>query len=193
MIKQVPAAAFLSMAVVMLARHSAAFSPQGASMTPPAREISNGQLRATLYLPDAERGFYRSTRFDWSGVIASVEFKGHQYYGPWFTKTDPAVRDFIYKGPDIIASGQSAVVGPAEEFSRPQGYDAAKPGETFVKIGVGVLRKTDDTNYSGYANYAIVDSGKWSVTKQANAVETVQTLSDPSGYGYEYRKTVRAI
>jgi hypothetical protein len=159
---------------------------------PPESVISNGQISVKLYLPDADRGFYRSTRFDWSGVIASLEFQGHQYYGPWFTGTDPAVRDFIYKGTDIIASAQSAVVGPAEEFSRPQGYNTAKPGETFVKIGVGVLRKPDDTNYSGYANYAIVDSGKWSVTKQADAVETVQTLADPaSGYGYEYRKTVR--
>jgi hypothetical protein len=179
---------------VALSRHPEAGQSQAAPMPPPPpeAEISNGQIRAKLYLPDAERGFYRSTRFDWSGVIGSLEFNGHQYYGPWFTRTDPAVRDFIYKGTDIIASAQSAVVGPAEEFSRPQGYNTAKPGETFVKIGVGVLRKPDDTNYSAYANYAIVDSGKWSVTRQPDAVGFVQELNDPaSGYGYEYRKTVR--
>jgi len=187
--------AFLAFALTMpLSQDPAGGTSQTVTTSelPPTAEISNGLIRAKLYLPDANRGFYRSTRFDWSGVIASVEFNGHQYYGPWFTRTDPAVRDFIYKGTDIIASAQSAVVGPAEEFSRPQGYNDAKPGETFVKIGVGVLRKPDDTNYSGYANYAIIDPGKWSVTKQADAVETVQTLSDPaSGYGYEYRKTVR--
>jgi len=187
--------AFLAFALTMpLSQDPAAGTSQTVTTSelPPTAEISNGLIRAKLYLPDANRGFYRSTRFDWSGVIASVEFNGHQYYGPWFTRTDPAVRDFIYKATDIIASAQSAVVGPAEEFSRPQGYTDAKPGETFVKIGVGVLRKPDDTNYSGYANYAIIDPGKWSVTKQADAVETVQTLSDPaSGYGYEYRKTVR--
>src|SRR4051812_23989677 len=164
MIKQVPAAAFLSMAVVMLARHSAAFSPQGASMTPPAREISNGQLRATLYLPDAERGFYRSTRFDWSGVIASLEFKGHQFYGPWFTRSEPPVRDFIYRGEDIVAGAQSSMVGPAEEFQRPQGYTTAKAGGTFVKIGVGVLRKPDESDYSAYSPYEVADPGKWTVS-----------------------------
>src|SRR5262245_40273021 len=107
---------------------------QAPSQAPDA-QISNGQIRARLYLPDAQRGFYRSTRFDWSGVIASLEFQGHQYYAPWFTRTDPPVRDFIYRDSEIVASAQSSMVGPAEEFQRPQGYAMAKPGETFVKIG----------------------------------------------------------
>jgi hypothetical protein len=158
----------------------------------PEAEISNGQIRARLYLPDARRGFYRSTRFDWSGVIASLEFQGHQYYGPWFTRSDPSVRDFIYKGTDIVVSAQSGVVGPAEEFPRPQGYTTAKPGGTFVKIGVGVLRKPDESTYSAYNTYEIVDSGKWTVKSTADSVEFVQELTDAaSGFGYLYRKTVR--
>ena len=51
----------------------------------PQAEISNGVIHAKLYLPDAKTGFYRSTRFDWSGVISSLKFGGHNYYGPWFT------------------------------------------------------------------------------------------------------------
>ena len=27
----------------------------------------------------------------------SLEYKGHDFYGPWFTGTDPSVSDFIYK------------------------------------------------------------------------------------------------
>jgi hypothetical protein len=37
-------------------------------------------------------------------------------------------------------------MGPADEF-RPLGYDAAKPGGTFVKIGVGMLKRTDEKAY----------------------------------------------
>jgi hypothetical protein len=173
-------------------RASASIIMQTAQPQYPEAQISNGLITAKLYLPDAQRGFYRSTRFDWSGVISSLEYQGHRYYGPWFTKSDPPVRDFIYKDSDIITGAQSTMMGPAEEFSRPQGYTAAKPGGTFVKIGVGVLRKPDDTNYSGYANYEIVDPGKWSVKKNPDSVEFVQEVNDQSsGYGYVYRKTVR--
>jgi hypothetical protein len=160
--------------------------------TAPEAQISNGEIRAKLYLPDVDRGFYRSTRFDWSGIISSLQYKGHEYYGPWFTKSDPPVRDFVYKDSDIIVGAQSAVMGPAEEFQRPQGFAQAKAGGTFVKIGVGVLRKSGDASYSPYANYAIVDPGKWSVKKNADSVEFTQELNDAaSGFGYVYTKVVR--
>jgi hypothetical protein len=38
-------------------------------------------LHATVYLPDAANGFYRETRFDWSGVIGDLTSAGHSYYG----------------------------------------------------------------------------------------------------------------
>ena len=160
----------------------------------PQVEISNGLVRAKLYLPDAKAGFYRSTRFDWSGVISSLEFGGHNYYGPWFTKQDSAVRDFIYKDADIVVSAESGSMGPADEFQTPLGYDAAAPGGTFVKIGVGVLRKADNSAYSAFKKYELVDPGKWSVRKGADFVEFIQELTDPAtGYGYVYRKTLRLM
>lgn len=158
----------------------------------PQAEITNGPIHAKLYLPDAKTGFYRGTRFDWSGVIASLEFGGHNYYGPWFTKQDPAVRDFIYKDADIVVSAESGSMGPADEFQTPLGFDAAPVGGTFIKIGVGILKKTTTAPYSAFAKYELVDPGKWSVRKGADFVEFTQELNDPaSGYGYVYRKTVR--
>ena len=43
--------------------------------------IANKLLKATVYLPDAEKGFYRGTRFDWSGMVAQAEYKGHTFFG----------------------------------------------------------------------------------------------------------------
>jgi hypothetical protein len=161
----------------------------------PSAEISNGQIRAKLYLPDPKNGFYRSTRFDWSGVIGSLEYKGHEYYGTWFNRIDPKVHDFAYEGSEIVASPFTAMLGPGEEFQtngKALGWDEAKPGGTFIKIGVGVLRKPDESNYDRFKYYEIVDPGKWSVKKARDSVEFTQELSDPaSGYAYLYRKIVR--
>ena len=83
----------------------------------PQARLANGPLQVTVYLPNAQRGYYRGTRFDWSGVIQNLEYKGHRFYGPWYTKTDPHVRDFIYDGNDITAGPCSAIMGPVEEFT----------------------------------------------------------------------------
>src|SRR3954469_11667257 len=93
----------------------------------PQASISNGEIHAKLYLPDAAHGYYQGLRFDWSGVVASLEYKNHNYFGVWFPEYDPKRHD--------------AITGPVEEFGGDEGglgYNAAKPGDTFVKIGVGV-------------------------------------------------------
>lgn len=163
----------------------------------PGKRITNGIIRAKVDFPDPSKGFYRGTRFDWSGVIESLEFKGHNYYGPWFTRTDPKVRDFVYDGPDIVAGPCSAITGPVEEFSTngsALGFEDAKPGGTFVKIGVGVLRRPDDAKYSAYRLYEIVDHGEWGVEAKPDSVTFTHRLRDStSGYGYIYRKTVRLV
>ena len=163
------------------------------SSPPPQVQIASDQLIAQVCLPDAHNGFYQGTRFDWSGVISGLQFRGHQYYGPWFTKRLPTVLDYIDDGVEIVAGRQSAVTGPAEEFPQPQGFHTAIPGETFVKLGVGVLRKSADAPYSCYESYEIVDPGMWSVRSTAASVEFTHEVTDArTGCGYVYRKVVSA-
>jgi hypothetical protein len=159
----------------------------------PTSEITNGQIQALVYLPDAKNGYYRATRFDWSGVLYSLRYKGHEYYGPWFQKTDPTVHDFVYQGPEIVASPCTAIIGPVDEFA-PLGWEQAKAGGIFVKIGVGVLRKPDESKYDNYRLYEIIDSGKWMTQKGRESIEFTQEVTDSSsGYGYIYRKAVRLV
>lgn len=157
----------------------------------PQTQLDNGQIKVTVDPPDAAKGFYRGTRFDWSGVIENVEYRGHSYYGRWFQKTDPGVHDFVYRGADIVASLCTAITGPVEEFVE-LGYEDAKPGGTFVKIGVGALRKPDGGRYDHFHLYEIADPGKWSVRQGKDFVEFTQDLNDAaSGYAYVYRKVLR--
>ena len=154
--------------------------------------MARDQVRARIYLPDPKSGYYRGTRFDWSGVVHSLQYKGHDYYGPWFNKTNPTVHDFVYEGPDIIAGPCSAITGPVDEFA-PIGWEAAKPGGNFVKIGIGALRRPDEGGYvDNYTVYEIANPGKWTIHRNPDSIEFLQELADPSsGYAYLYRKTVR--
>lgn len=157
----------------------------------PSHQITNGDINATVYLPDAKNGFYRTTRFDWSGAIGSLRYKGHEYYGTWFSKiTD--IYDFGYEGPkkDVISADFTAMVGPAEEFGA-LGYNDVPPGGLFVKPGVGVLRR-DEANYNHSLPYPIANGGKWDVKRSRDAVEFTHTLNEPSiNFGYVYTKVVR--
>ncbi len=168
---------------VLFVLFAASASLAGAADFPQA-EITNGGggIRAKLLLPDAEHGYYRGTRFDWSGVIASLEYKGHNYFGQWFEKYDPKIHD--------------AIMGPVEEFRTNDsalGYDQAKSGETFIKIGVGVLRKPDEPAYKFSNTYEIVNGGKWSAQSFPDRVVFKHELTDASGIAYLYNKTVRLV
>jgi len=165
-----------------------------AAQSYPQTEISNGILRAQIYLPDAQKGFYRGMRFDWAGVIDSLEYKGHEYYGPFFEKFDPSVEDVSIGNP-VLAGVNSATTGPVEEFigkdGAALGFAEAKPGETFCKIGVGSLRKPDNAPYSSYRIYTIVDGGKRAIKSGADWVEFTQEVKCGSGYAFKYTKTIR--
>jgi hypothetical protein len=157
----------------------------------PSHQITNGVIRGSIYLPDAKNGFYKTTRFDWSGAIGSLNYKGHEYYGTWFSKiTD--IYDFGYEGPnkDVISADFTAMVGPAEEFGA-IGYADLPASGLFVKPGVGVLKR-DENNYNHSLPYPIANGGKWDVKRSRDAVEFTHTLTEPSiGFGYVYTKVVR--
>jgi hypothetical protein len=161
------------------------------AQTHPSHQITNGEITATVYLPDAKNGFYTTTRFDWSGAIGSLKYKGHDYYGTWWSKiTD--IYDFGYEGPnkDVISADFTAMVGPAEEFGA-LGYDDVPTGGLFVKPGVGALKR-DEMNYNHSRPYQIANGGKWDVKTSRDAVEFIHTLNEPSiGFGYVYTKVVR--
>ena len=153
-----------------------------AAQTPPFphADISNGLLKARVYLPDAEHGYYRGTRFDWAGVIPTLTYKGHEFFGQWFETYDPHLHD--------------AIMGPVEEFRGDDGalgYASAKVNGLFIKLGVGVLRKPDSEPYSFARTYPLVNPGKRIVRADNDRVEFEHELNDGEGYAYHYRKTLR--
>jgi hypothetical protein len=167
----------LTRALAVLALGGSLLAAQSAPAAYPEAEISNGQVRARLYLPDVERGYYRATRFDWSGVIASAEWNGHTYFGKWYAREhDPR--------------GHDAITGPVEEYD-PVGYEEARPGDLFVRIGVGAIRRPAEPAYRRFSTYDIADHGTWTINRGPDRIEFVHELGDSNGYAYVYRKIVR--
>lgn len=159
-----------------------ALAVTGATADFPEAEITNGVVTAKFHMPDAERGYYRGTRFDWSGQISSLRTLGHEYFGQWFERYDPKLHD--------------AIMGPVEEFMPGNGglgYADAAPDGTFIRIGVGVVRKPQEKQYQRFKTYEIVDPGKWQVHTGKDRIEFVHELDGKDGYAYRYTKTVRLV
>lgn len=144
---------------------------------PPSAEISNGMATMKLYLPDKDNGYYRATRFDWSGVIASLKWKGHEFFGQWKSTHDPLVHEDL-SGP------VEASVGPG------MGYEEAPAGGTFVRLGVGECEKPDNKEFEWAHTYKIVNNGTWKVDQGKGWIEFTQTLTTKNGWGYIYTKRI---
>lgn len=141
----------------------------------PKAKISNGVISAGIYLPDKDTGYYRATRFDWSGVVFKLVYEGHEYFGQWFPKYDPYLHD--------------AILGPVEEFAE-IGYAQAKVGGEFLKIGVGGLLKPEEKQYRRFGLYEISNPGIWYTKISHNKVDFTHEVNNVGGYSYKYNKTI---
>jgi hypothetical protein len=146
----------------------------------PQAQISNEHVVMKLYLPDKEKGYYRAARFDWSGIISSLEYNGHNYFGEWKPTHDPKANDNI--------------TGTVEAFrGNGLGFDEAAPGSEFMRIGVGMLEKQIDTVYYFNKNYKIIDFGKWTIEKGSDWIQFQHKLSSKAGWAYTYTKKITLL
>ncbi len=147
----------------------------------PKIELDNGEIRVSVFLPDPVHGYYRGTRFDWSGIIEYVDTIRHRFYAPLHAVHDPQRHD--------------SVSGPAEEFGmfEPMGFDEAGPGESFVKIGVGLLQKGNESEYRFDGNYGILEVGRWDIEHSSDRVEFRQDFVGERGWAYRYLKSIRLV
>ena len=144
-------------------------------MNLPKIKISTGKFDATFYAGDDDSTMsYLGTRFDRAGVSASIKFDGVEYFGKWTNQSDKTFHD--------------AISGAVEEFSQ-IGYDSAKVGDSFLKIGVGILQKDSDLPYNFRYTYPVINSGERVVEEIENGIKFLHTLQDAQ-YSYVYQKTI---
>lgn len=143
----------------------------------PHLEIANDQVTMKLCLPDPKKGFYRATRFDWSGIISSLKYKGHEYFGYWKDHHDPTFHEDL--------------CGPAESYLAPGlGFEDSTFDGRFIRIGVGILFSETKEPYEWNKTYMIIDHGEWEVENGDDWIQFKHTLKSDFGYGYVYTKKI---
>lgn len=149
----------------------------------PAVWVSNNVVQARSYLPGRPGSYYRGTRFVRCSMADEIKAGNTRFYGR------------LFHGSPHEPEGATHGCGPAEEFdldTPPPGFTGAAVGGTFLKIGVGVLRRTNDKPYNIGIAYEVADPGVWQVeTLATTGVVYRHTVKTPDGrYGTDYRHTL---
>ncbi|NJK86072.1 MAG: hypothetical protein HC906_09025 [Bacteroidales bacterium] len=136
-----------------------------------AIQLRNNRLKIEMDEPGEN---YRLTRFDWSGKIKQVTLDQEFTF---CTTEKPELFDHEIHGQGLY-----------NEFGidMPVGFDDCAVGDYFLKPGVGLLKKTDDTPYCFFKDYPM----KKSDIRYDVSDDRVKFIINPSGYrGYSFRIT----
>lgn len=152
-----------------------------AAATPPHAVLTNGVLRMTAFIPDLDCGFYRGFRFDRGLMLHDITAHGRRY-------------SMFFAEDGAAPTHHDAVTGPAEEFDieGPQTYEPAPVGGAFLKIGVGVLRRSGKGPYSFAKPCVLLDPGAWrTVVESPRELIVEHKAALPGGtYGYQLHRRV---
>ncbi len=142
--------------------------------------LNNGLLRVSVLLPDAQQGFYRAQRFEWSGMTWQLTYQGHTFFGPVQQVHNPEDRHH--------ARGLAEEFGFGTDFAPATGWEEAAPGEPFLKIGVGLEEKDEVEIYRFGHPYEMINTFDWEVRWGLTWIRFTQQVKDFNGYGYHYTK-----
>jgi hypothetical protein len=137
--------------------------------------LKNKNLEIQIDLPLTN---YNFSRFDWTGKIVSVKYKGVPVSGVEKLNDE-----------DDTKSGK----GFYNEFGIEAaiGFNETNEGDWFHKIGVGLLKK-EDKEYLFSRKYEI-QPAQFTVTTKPDKISISCKSQSMNGYAYEYRKEIELV
>lgn len=137
--------------------------------------LKNDQLEVRIDLPGEN---YSGSRFDWTGKIAEIYYKGI-----------PISTTEKINGTDEFIYGK----GLYNEFGieTPIGFDEILEGEYFHKIGIGMLKKEGD-KYEFFKGYEIKPA-HFKITDEPNKIIIECISEEVNGYAYRLRKEIELL
>jgi hypothetical protein len=121
---------------------------------------------------------YAGTRFDWTGFVTQVTLDGQH----------------TFCMPESLVPGQgSGGIGLCGEFGidQPIGYEDLPPGDTFPKLGIGLLERPDAKGYNFFRPYRIVHAFPIQIEATGTEARFVVNPVDCHGYAVRLTKTLR--
>lgn len=149
---------------------------------PGTRIIQNNELVVEIMDPRCQHRYNTGTRFTPVAAILRVKHRGLEYlYNP----LQPGHPD-------------KQVAGLMAEFdiytpSGPPGFAEAKEGDSFLKVGVGFLRRTQSCKkgYKFWPTYPVTELAETRVNWGKDRAEFTQSISGENGFGYYLQADVR--
>jgi hypothetical protein len=123
--------------------------------------------------------FYSGSRFDWTGFITQITLNGKHHF---------CVDESLIKGFGTGGRGLCNEFGIHE----PIGYEEARVGECFPKLGIGLLEKKSDEPYDFFEAYAI-SPYEVDVKSDANRVSFMSKSCSCRGYAARLQKNIEII
>ena len=137
--------------------------------------ISSRRLAVEVMQPAHPLAAYRGPRFESGGLVLQVKLDGRH--------------TFLGKEPRGKRLGG---IGLCEEMGIDAaiGYDEAKPGEPFLKLGIGLIRRGERPKYSFYDALPDAERFLWQVRRTKHKATFVQVGKPFRGIAYRYEKQV---
>lgn len=135
--------------------------------------LVNDRLKVEIAYPGTD---YRGSRFDWTGFITQITLDGRH----------------TFCVPEQYEQGKgSGGIGLCNEFGirTPIGYDEAKVGEQFPKIGTGLLTRKSEEEYDFFSPYEVEPFPTFVTADERNACFKVEPI-ECRGYALRLQKTV---
>ena len=137
--------------------------------------IQSGRLKATLMVPDQPASVYAGQRFESGGVVLQVTLDGkHTFLGK-----EP-------RGERLGGFGLIEEIG----ISKAVGYEDAKEGEPFLKLGVGLLKRPERPDYFFFDPFEVAERYPWQVTVRPDQAIFRQVGKPFKGTAYRYEKHI---
>ena len=148
----------------------------------PAAEKETIQLHSSRLAVEISQpgSAYHGTRFDWTGFITQVTLDG--------------VAGHTFCVPESYQPGKgTGGIGLCGEFGidQPFGFEAARPGDLFPKLGIGLLRRPDEKPYDFFRTYEIAQTFPVEVESGPDRASFSVAPLECGGYAVHLVKTIR--